>query len=912
MSILKERVTKDNLIAGLSEIPDSWALTPVNGKKAPYRTDWQHESPLSRDELTREIQSGKAQGYGFRTGKISGGIVAIDCDGEPAHELAESLGGLPPTVSFTSGKPGRAQYLCKIPPEFWDKIKTKKLKTGKKGPDGKEVMLELRWGGCQSVLPPSMHPETGQYQWINSPQKIAIADAPEWVIQQMLVDVPRPLPFIAPSEPVPLMKVLSVEHRQMIEAGVSEGGRNDAGAALARDLIGTSNRLDYLGHRCEDNPRDLFDQYCDRCNPPLPAGERETIWNKAEGDNPTPCLSDDKIENCIKAHRRQPLNANGQPIRQVGVNNINPELPRLKRERMRIEAIVGNRLRFNEMTLKVEIDGETMDFECPEMELAERFNIEMKGTERQKDAIILAIAKKNSYHPFQKYLLDCHQKHKDTRILKGIAERYFGTNDPIHQEYVKRFLIAIVARVMRPGCKHDTAFILQGPQGWKKSTFLRTLVGDPFFCDDMGDYTNKDELLKFLTHVLTEWAELETQIGRKKVSQLKAFLATETFSVRPPYARRSSEFSVRGVIAGSTNESEFLTDSTGNRRIWVVPVLQPIPISLLESERDRIFGAAVELFLQGERWWLTPEEQKLSDLANQQFTELSALDQFVAEYLDGKTDATTAEILDYLKIKEITPSFGDTARMAGPYIRKAAEKAGWKQARIYRKGKPVRGYKCPQPTPANDPSIHQRSIADPSMDRPETPLQQAVWDTDPSDPSKTANSVNSFTDRADTPDRTDTPQSEPPRSPSDDPPTVGGDHSDNTRELVPADSTSEAEEKIKEMIRKNAIDGGKRIKEKDLVSSFEHQNIARAALDNLVDQSLVEIKKGHIAAIRRTDSRSPFAKGKRVIVTKNDDPRFGLTGTIVKHGNGKNYHVMVDGTEEYYSVKDLEPFKENA
>ncbi|MEB3886129.1 virulence-associated E family protein [Lyngbya sp. CCY1209] len=548
-----------------------------------------------------------------------------------------------------------------------------------------------------------------------------------------------------------------------------------------------------------------------------------------------------------------------------------------------------------------------MDMECPEMELAERFNIEMKGTERQKDAIILAIAKKNSHHPFQKYLLECNQKHKDTRILEGIAERYFGTNDPIHQEYVKRFLIAIVARVMRPGCKHDTAFILQGPQGWKKSTWFRKLVGDPNFCDDMGDYTNKDELLKFLTHVLTEWAELETQIGRKQVSQLKAFLATETFSVRPPYARRSSEFSVRGVIAGSTNESEFLTDSTGNRRFWVVPVLKPIPIPLLESERDRIFGAAVELFLQGERWWLTPEEQKLSDLANQQFTELSVLEQYVADYLDGKTEATTIEILSYLKEQEIPVSFGDTAKMAGPYIRKAAEKAGWKPDRFYRGGKWVRGYKCPQLISTNDPSIHQRSINGSAMDRPETPLRQMVQDNDPSDPSKTADSVNLKNDRADTPDRTDTPQSEPTRSRSDDPSTVGGDRAGDTPHLISRTSHDEYVKAFQEIFKDLAGQGKKRIGRKQLLLRFKKPGDAEAVLKELIDIWRLQEINGYIYPVPPTKRRDWFSVGKEVVIIKDGDKLKGIIGEITEVVNERTVRLTAEHQSFQYPVKDLKP-----
>jgi hypothetical protein len=38
------------LIEGLPLIPQDWALTPLRGNKAPYRTDWQHESPLTRTQ----------------------------------------------------------------------------------------------------------------------------------------------------------------------------------------------------------------------------------------------------------------------------------------------------------------------------------------------------------------------------------------------------------------------------------------------------------------------------------------------------------------------------------------------------------------------------------------------------------------------------------------------------------------------------------------------------------------------------------------------------------------------------------------------------------------------------------------------------------------------------------------------
>ncbi|MEB3883079.1 hypothetical protein, partial [Lyngbya sp. CCY1209] len=83
--------------------------------------------------------------------------------------------------------------------------------------------------------------------------------------------------------------------------GSPDGQRGDDAIKVAQDLLGTYERLQYMGERVKDRPEDLFEQYCDRCNPPLEPGRRKSTWTSAQRRNPTPCLSDDKIENCIKA-----------------------------------------------------------------------------------------------------------------------------------------------------------------------------------------------------------------------------------------------------------------------------------------------------------------------------------------------------------------------------------------------------------------------------------------------------------------------------------------------------------------------------------------------------------------------------------------------------------------------------------
>jgi Domain of unknown function (DUF927)/Bifunctional DNA primase/polymerase, N-terminal len=306
------------LITTLSALPEAWVLTPVNGKKAPYTNDWQKIS-VTREAIAQEIENGKAQGFGILTGKLSGGIMAIDCDGHIPHALfKEILGGdIPLTVAFTSGKDGRAQYLFAIPQAHWASISTKKAGTAKDG-----GMLEFRWDGCQSVLPPSVHPETGAYKWIDSPDTTAIAPLPDAVLTYLLTPKqhPEPLPNEPQPQPVfttgyippiPIERCLSKEHRAALENGVSEGNRDDMGCSLARDLIGVASyvpsiQFDYQSSQyqlpVDGDPAQLLWDYCQRCSPPLSQADCDRIYKSALGYNPAPSISDeDSLKNCLRA-----------------------------------------------------------------------------------------------------------------------------------------------------------------------------------------------------------------------------------------------------------------------------------------------------------------------------------------------------------------------------------------------------------------------------------------------------------------------------------------------------------------------------------------------------------------------------------------------------------------------------------
>lgn len=167
-----------------SEIPYSWSLVPVVGKQ-PYQKNWVNKQ-CSRSEILAQLETGKATGVGL---KLGNGLLAIDIDGESAAKLLVKLSGknslidFPVTTAWTSGRPGRRQYLFFVEKKDSPRLRNLRIGTGTVGDDGAEECLEFRWLGTQSVLPPSIHPLTNKpYTWINSPLQTPPALAPEWLI----------------------------------------------------------------------------------------------------------------------------------------------------------------------------------------------------------------------------------------------------------------------------------------------------------------------------------------------------------------------------------------------------------------------------------------------------------------------------------------------------------------------------------------------------------------------------------------------------------------------------------------------------------------------------------------------------------------------------------------------------------
>jgi predicted P-loop ATPase len=236
--------------------------------------------------------------------------------------------------------------------------------------------------------------------------------------------------------------------------------------------------------------------------------------------------------------------------------------------------------------------------------LARKYGMTIGSVDVIQQAIDMA-ARDNPIHPLRDWLRSL--KHDGVlRLNKWLADFVGAADNEYTQLAGRMFLIGMVARVMKPGCKMDYALILQGRQGVGKSSAFRALA-QPWFSDTPFRIGDKDALMAVQGVWLYEFSELDS-LAKSEETAIKAFITSVEDRFRPPYGTRMVNVRRRVVLGGTTNGEEFLRDATGGRRFWPIKVGE-INTEGIAAMRDQLFAEAVAAFDAGARWYPSREEE---------------------------------------------------------------------------------------------------------------------------------------------------------------------------------------------------------------------------------------------------------------------------------------------------------------
>lgn len=206
-----------------------------------------------------------------------------------------------------------------------------------------------------------------------------------------------------------------------------------------------------------------------------------------------------------------------------------------------------------------------------------------------------AVTGRHEYHPIRNYLIDL--KWDGVERLDTVFIRWLGAEDnELNRVITRRWMMAAVDRVMRPGCQFDQILITVGPQGIGKSKLLRYLAKGYFTSSikalEVGKATS--EMLQGVW--IAEIGELDG-VKRGEQNAIKNFITTTSDRYRGAYRRDAEDHPRQCVLAGTSNEGSFLRDETGERRYWIMRVKgtgDRGELNGFKDEVDQIWAEAVE------------------------------------------------------------------------------------------------------------------------------------------------------------------------------------------------------------------------------------------------------------------------------------------------------------------------------
>lgn len=473
---------------------------------------------------------------GMATGAASGGVFVIDVDqhGEADGGLELSIwqaehGKFPETASSVTGS-GGTHYFFKAP-------------AGVSVKSAAHVIpgVDVRGDGGYVVLPPSVHPNGNRYEWDMEPwEDCEIAEADATVLEFVRTD--------------------GAQERQRFELPdvIPQGKRDDT----------------------------LFRYACSLQAQGLPDDKIMTIVSDANRARCNPPMSDEEVRNKVRSALGYDKGKSIESVGGVGKVRLmtNSSGKVLQTADNAIRAIEGDpalhgrfwydRMAYTRMvTCPVPWDGQAMDRPLIDEDYTGlvaylEHSYGLVSTQKIISAAQF-VCRKHERNPVTEWLdtLEWDGKYRIGTMLPMLGVE----NDEYSQAVERLFMLGAVSRAYRPGCKFDYVPILVGPQGIGKSRYVALLAHKPMWYSDNFNTIEGDTAVEKIRGLwIAELAELLATKRAREVEAIKSFVTSTKDVIRPKYARETVQRARVCVFIGTTNDSDFLTDSTGNRRFLPV------------------------------------------------------------------------------------------------------------------------------------------------------------------------------------------------------------------------------------------------------------------------------------------------------------------------------------------------------
>ena len=186
--------------------------------------------------------------------------------------------------------------------------------------------------------------------------------------------------------------------------------------------------------------------------------------------------------------------------------------------------------------------------------------------------------------------------------------------------------------------------LLIGRQGCGKSSFCRILLpkelGD--YYNDRINFKNESDLNLGLTSFALINLDEFDKITQRQQIVLKYLVSTADLRYRPPYGKAYRVNRRYASFIGTTNEPTPLVDPTGSRRFICVSINGDIDFQN-PPYHDQLYAQLKQEIANGERYWLTKEEEQALMLHNLQYQRLNGLGEMIMSLIVRPKDDKEGE-----------------------------------------------------------------------------------------------------------------------------------------------------------------------------------------------------------------------------------------------------------------------------
>ena len=230
----------------------------------------------------------------------------------------------------------------------------------------------------------------------------------------------------------------------------------------------------------------------------------------------------------------------------------------------------------------------------------------------------------------------------------GMLARAVPCDFPEWEQWFRKWFLYMVAQWIGRVRDYGNSIVplLISPQGDGKSTFCRNLLPKELqwgFLDNLVVSEKRQTLQAMHNFLLINLDEFNQISPKLQEGFLKNVIQLPSVKIKRPYGRHVEDFRRMASFIATTNETNVLSDPTGNRRFICVRLTAPIDTDY-KPNYDALYSQAYRLVVnRNEQYWFSPDEVQAVIAHNREFELVPPAVYYFKEYYEAVEDERDGE-----------------------------------------------------------------------------------------------------------------------------------------------------------------------------------------------------------------------------------------------------------------------------